>query len=179
MRARPTLTDIISVTQINSFVWFDSAYVYMCTYFDAQLCNLIRALTFTSLQSSSSGSLSLYVTWVKGREAKRAREHNECVCACTFIRQRDTHMNRCTRIRISVCLCLYHFCTHVDSILLQQIYTRFVDCIADKNFFNFQRHFEIFKRIGCGQFTLYYIMYTISVYKYVYVYYVTEEHSVV
>lgn len=80
----------------------------MCTYFDAQLCNLIRVLTFTSLQSSSSGSLSLYVTWVKGRDTKRAREHNECVCvcACTFIRQRDAHINRCTRICISVCLCV-------------------------------------------------------------------------
>lgn len=94
--------------QFVCIVWFYSAYVYMCTYFDAQLCNLIRVLTFTSLQSSSSGSLSLYVTWVKGRDTKRAREHNECVCvcACTFIRQRDAHINRCTRICISVCLCV-------------------------------------------------------------------------
>lgn len=77
--------------QFVCIVWFYSAYVYMCTYFDAQLCNLIRVLTFTSLQSSSSGSLSLYVTWVKGRDTKRAREHNECVCVLAHLSDKETH----------------------------------------------------------------------------------------
>lgn len=98
--------------QFVCIVWFYSAYVYMCTYFDAQLCNLIRVLTFTSLQSSSSGSLSLYVTWVKGRDTKRAREHNECVCVCVCLhiyptkrrthKQVYAHLYFCMSVRVCI-----------------------------------------------------------------------------